>query len=326
MKKIIKRVSLVVTLIMIFSGISIPSYAVTTDKYVETHEEINLEHVNISVRNNNQIVAMPDDNVGIINKLKAKRSVEKLNEQMLNNSQVEQFVLDSVLSGEQVGAISYTIAPVTLVDGHWERVEKQPIYNTLAMRAYATSKESGTSAKGDFTLYSKVTKDGTRNTAGEYKYVISSFGTWSSTSVLGGENHQASGEDFAYILVPDTMTISANNFLPTYWYKIGNTDKYYGRSGYEFWNHSAYDQYAGYKVVDDPLGINQLHLYTLSTICYGTSTTATRRAYGYYIHTWKELYLDVSLSINIELEPELNFDPSIDDKSWQLCNPISFNF
>ena len=325
MKNIKRSVSVIIVMAMIFCSVSMTSFANSGDEPGK-YENINLKNINFSVANNSQLLVEVDEETVFYERVKAKRDINKLKQEISKDSSIEKIILKSVLDGETVGAISYTTIPVEFVDNHWEKCYYKINSNPLALVASAATTSSGDSLKGDFTLYTKVTKDGVTNSAGQHRYIITSYGRWSNTSVLGGENHQASGNDYAYILVPSSLTIANSYFSPLYWYKVGTTGSYSGRNGTEYWMNSAHDQYAGYKVVDDPFGINQLQTYTLTTDCYGSSTSSVRKAYSYYVHTWKSISVSFSLSVNAQLEPELVISPEDTEKSWSLCNPVSFTF
>lgn len=79
-------------------------------------------------------------------------------------------------------------------------------------------------------------------------------------------------------------------------------------------------------IYDDPLGVRQNKSFTLECISAGNSSSDYRMINSYYVHTWKSLSIDVSVGVSSNQEVSLNIDPSLENKSWQLYNYVTFDF
>lgn len=99
-----------------------------------------------------------------------------------------------------------------------------------------------------------------------------------------------------------------------------------GESGDDFWRENGDSSYVRYALEDDPMGIRQCTSFILSTTPYAPRSTAYRQINSYYVHTWKQLSLGVSVSANSEKTVGLEITPSLTNKSWQVYNYVTFNF
>lgn len=122
------------------------------------------------------------------------------------------------------------------------------------------------------------------------------------------------------------MVISSDSLAALYFYYIGSTDNFYGRIGEEYARVNGNNNYIEYSVKDDPLGLNQLNFVKLKTTTWGKPLSSTRKINSYYVHTWKSLSLNVSVSGSSSKEVALSITPSIKDNSWTLYNNVTFNF
>ena len=75
----------------------------------------------------------------------------------------------------------------------------------------------------------------------------------------------------------------------------------------------------------EQLGLGRLYMCILRTNLSGSST-AWRTINSYYVHTWKDLDISVSVSAHSGREVALSITPSISEKSWQVYSYVSFNF
>lgn len=121
------------------------------------------------------------------------------------------------------------------------------------------------------------------------------------------------------------MTIGSDSLRTWYLYAI-TPESWFGRPGQEYWRENGGSSYIRYGIKDDPFGLNQLESYDLFTTCWGKPTSATRKINSYYVHTWTEMTLNVSVSLNSSKEAGLTLNPGKTEKSWQLYNYVTFNF
>lgn len=324
MKKSVIKIILCLSFSVVFSCLSpIAVFAETQDDdnndYIEYHNQINFNDIDYAIRNSKELTFSVDKSKSPLKQKKAEKDIKILNEYFDKNPQSEKDLIDE-LSDDELVVISYTSAPVVLVDDHYERV-------TYAdAEAASKTKTGSTSSKGYFTMQTTITKTGTKNKAGEYKYNTLTKGYWSKMSSEGGSNYPASGLDYIMQTVPKGMTISSDSLQAMYFYYIGSTDNYFGRAGKEYSRVNGNNNFIEYSVKDDPAGLNQLNSVKLKTTTWGKPSSSTRKINSYYVHTWKSLSVSVSVSGSSSKEVSLSITPSIKDKSWKLYNYVTFNF
>ena len=99
-----------------------------------------------------------------------------------------------------------------------------------------------------------------------------------------------------------------------------------GVNGEEFWRENGDSSYVRYAIEDDPFGIVQNSSFYLSTTSIAPKSNEVRQIASYYVHTWKQMTLSVSVDVSSEKSVTLSLTPSIKDKSWQVYNYVSFDF
>lgn len=239
--------------------------------------------------------------------------------------------MNAINSSDYICAISYTEAPLVYVEDHYERIPKENSIDTnpFSINASAADKtlSSDPSSRYYLTLKTTITRRGSSN---PYTYYASTSGTWdNSTSVFGGEKQPSSGNDFIMQACP-TVTNSAI-FSSTYNYSTNGSKN--GQEGINYFMTGGGDSWIKYEVVDDPVGIAQLNTFRLQQTFKAQTTTATKKINSYYIHTWKEMSVSVTVGGNAGTsggKPSagvtLSFTPTISGKQWQLYNFVSYNW
>lgn len=309
---------------LFFTSMVLPSGAVQSNPYLESHEQINFEGMDLFISNNKRLLISISQDLNIFSRCRAQRDKFKLEQYISRYPDTEEELAQSILDSEELVVLSYTEAPLREVDGHLERIKTEP--SSLAFTASAASeKTSGASIKYNFTLQTKIVRTDTKNSAGEYQYKTTTTGKWSTSSWIGGEKYPAGGSDFILQSVPTSMTIGSDS-LRTWYFEMVEPESWFGRPGQEYWRENGGSSYIRYGVKDDPFGPNQLKSYDLFTTCWGKPSSATRKINSYYVHTWTEMTLSVSVSLNTSKEVGLTLSPGKEKKSWQLYNYVTFNF
>lgn len=123
------------------------------------------------------------------------------------------------------------------------------------------------------------------------------MGTWSQNSVTGDSDYPDCGEDYILQSTPNTWTRKS---------------------------HTMSDA-----ILDDPYDFakaRQNKSFTLTCNSEGSTTTSTRMINSYYVHTWTDVSIPISLNVNSSKEVALSITPSRVNKKWQVYNYIAFNF
>lgn len=322
--KFVKYFSSFLIVTIFFTSMILPSGAVQNNPYLENHEQINFEGMDFFVSNNKRLLISISQDLNIFSRYRAQRDKLKLEQYVSRYPDVEEDLTQSVLNGDELVVMSYTEAPLAEVDGHLERIKATSSPFALTASA-ASEKTSGASIKYNFTLRTKIVRTDTKNSAGEYQYKTTTTGKWSTTSWIGGEKYPDGGADFILQSVPTSMTIGSDS-LRTWYFEMVSPESWFGRPGQEYWRENGGSSYIRYGVKDDPFGPNQLESYDLFTTCWGKPSSATRKINSYYVHTWTDMTLDVSVSLNTSKEVGLTLSPKKAEKSWQLYNYVTFNF
>ncbi len=202
-------------------------------------------------------------------------------------------------------------------------------YNVLAIGfipiAYAAQTQNGTTAyeaEQNFALFTMVSKQS------DGKYIASSWGTWERGSWVGGKNYPASGHDYLLQSVPDSFSRLSHDFSCLY-NTSGSPDltskAYNGTEGKEYTITDGGNTYIKVKLKDDPFGLGRLSMCILQTT-HRSSSNESRTINSYYVHTWKEMDISVSISAHSSREASLTITPSISENSWQVYSYVTFNF
>lgn len=281
--------------------------------------------------NKNNVVVDVDPTISSSRKLKAKKQKEKYDRYVENHPEAVTELLDSFNSSDYVCAISYTEAPLVYVEDHYERVEKKnnitSSYFSITANAEDRKITSDPSLKHRFTLQTTILR---RGVGPAYSYQATTSGTWdNSVSVTGGETKPAGGDD--YILQACPTITSSVIFNSTYNHETSGSKN--GQEGKNYFKTDGRDSWVRIGIVDDPVGLAQLSTFRLTQTFKAQSTSETKKINSYYVHTWKQMSVSVSVSGNAGVtggKPSagvsLGLSPSIVDKQWQVYNFVTYNW
>lgn len=290
-----------------------------SEKYEEYHDQINFNDLMVIAVNKNDIVVDVDPTISLFKRLKANKQKEKYDRYIENYPNAENELLNAVNSSDYICAISYTEAPLIYVEDHYERILKEDKTEIpfLAITASAAdkTKTSEPSLRHRLTLQTSITRSGSSN---PYTYTAKTFGTWdNSVSLFDGKTQPAGGNDFVMQSCP-TITTSSK-FSSTYNYKTNGSKN--GKEGTNYFMTDGGDSWVKYEVVDDPIGLAQLKTFELTQTFKAQSTSATKKINSYYIHTWRQMSVSVSVSGSAgttggkpSAGVSLSFSPTISDK------------
>ncbi|MDR1927196.1 MAG: hypothetical protein LBQ33_00985 [Oscillospiraceae bacterium] len=300
----------------------------TEPEYLEYHEQIDFADLNVAVANVDELVVTVDEGTSLFKRVSARKELDKLTAYMAKYEDVEQELIADVLKDDgDVAALSYTEAPLIEADGHLERISvatKSVLPFTVSVSA-ATGQSSG-SGKYTFTLQTRIQSFG--YASGAYVYEARTTGRWSSTSILGGEKHQASGHDFVLQASPELVYSDA--FSCKYkQYVLGGTKN--GVIREDYWKEGGGDAYVKYAVKDMLPSLIELTDFTLITTHRAQATATSqkpKKINSYYVHTWKKMDLGVSVSGKVSLHPSitLSLTPQFVEKQWQVYDYVVYNF
>lgn len=297
-------------------------------KYEEYHDQINFEDLMIYVVNKNNIIVDVDPTISLIKMIKAKRQKKKYDRYAANNPEAVTELLNTVISGDYICAVSYTETPLIYVDDHYERIPREdnnlPLFAIDASAADKTA-TSTASKRHCLTLNTSIVR---RGTSAPYIYTARTYGTWDNL-VLDEEKAPATGNDFILQACP-TVTSSVR-FSSKYNHETSGSIN--GIEGKNYFKENGGDSWIQYEIVDAPAGLAKLSEFSLSQTFRAQITTETKKINSYYIHTWKQMDVTVSVSGSAGVSGgkpsagvSLSFTPSIKDKQWQLYNYIAFNW
>lgn len=156
--------------------------------------------------------------------------------------------------------------------------------------------------------------------AGEYKYTAITFGSWSN-SFIGGSNYPASGDDYVLQASPNTFSRDSDSMMAFY-----DNSPTEGVSGDDYWRENGDSTYVRYAIQDDPFGYRQCSSFALTTVSAGPKSSKIRQIASYYVHTWETITLSVTINVSTEDSVSLDLTPSKANKSWQVYNPVTFEF
>ncbi len=318
--------ALILVIAMSIGSFSLDSFATSNDitqtAYEETHDQINFENLMIVLVDNENLLVDVDPTVSIFKRSNAETQKEKYDNYIANVPHAEKELANAIKDGENICALSYTIAPVVFVDNHFERIPK----GNDESRSVTT--ESYPSYRNNLTLCTRLTISGSSN---PYTYTAVTYGTWDNeaSTLIGGEQSPASGYD--YVLQACPTVTSSTSFSSTYNYSTNGST--YGQNGINYFLADGGNSWVKYEIVDDPLGIAQLHTFYCTQTFSAISTSATKKINSYYVHTWDTISISVTTSGSAGTSEgypaasvELSITPSIVEKSWQLYNPLSYSF
>lgn len=230
------------------------------------------------------------------------------------------------MNNEETIAISYTVAPLEEVDGHYERVvdETPAAFASLFMfQAYAADSVPN-HERPNFILSAHLARSTYAPINGEYRYDTWTYATWTKNSVLSGANYPAGHEDIITHVVPASMRIVDKNVMTKY------SHTYNGATAWEKYSHR---QRVDYFVVDDPFGLAQLQKANLYTHSKSTIYSKERVIHNYYVHTWDAVTVDINFEPGFVVNPQkdsfkfsigLEIKPKLEKKSWSLHNALYF--
>lgn len=156
--------------------------------------------------------------------------------------------------------------------------------------------------------------------AGKYKYIGKTYGSWSN-HISGGSNYPDTGEDYILQTTPNTFARKSATLGVEY-----DASPTIGISGTDYWAQTGGTNYVRYAIEDDPVGVRQCKSFIFSTTSSGPKSTNIRHISSYYAHTWKEMTLSVKITCSDSQSVVLELVPQYTDKSWQLYNPVAFDF
>lgn len=300
-------------------------------EYEEYHDQINFDGLMLYVVNKNDILVDVDPTISIFKKIEANKQKEKYDRYIKEHPEATIEMLNLVNDSDHVCAISYTDAPLLFMGNHYERIPKDDTtnINSFGLKASAAdiSDSSDASLRHRLTLKTTITRRGTSN---PYTYYSSTSGTWdNSASLVDGETQPAGGNDFVLQACP-TVT-SSSVFRSTYNYSTNGSKN--GQEGINYFLTDGKDSWVKYEVVDDPVGLAQLKTFSLGQTFKARTTSSTKKINSYYIHTWKDMSISVSVSGTAGITGglpsagvELSFTPTFKDKQWKLYNYVSYNW
>lgn len=329
---LLRRVlSFILAVSLVISVVSINVLADSSSEemiYEETRDQINFDKLLVYVVNNSRVVVEVNPTLSLLKKYAAKKEKAKYDKYVETHPQEIDDLFDDVNSNNYLCAISYTDAPLELVDDHYERVlkDKNDSSNSL-INTLSESNISSPSKRYRFTLKTKIYRLGV---GGNYSYFAKTYGDWeTSTSILSGEKKPAAGEDYILQACP-TVTIDSH-LSTSYNYTVNGSTA--GKEGDTFFLEDGGDSWTRYSVKDDPVGKAQLKSFVCSQSFKAQSTSQTKKINSYYVHTWKKMSLSVTASGTAGLsggKPSasitLSLTPSIAEKQWNVYNFVSFNW
>lgn len=292
--------------------------------YEESRGQVNFDDLEVVICGRNQIALSVDESLGWFSRFSGKRELAKAEAFLDENPAVEEELAQEMAEGEgNLMAVGYTVAPLVEVDGHYERVKKEnKLFNLLlapfTIGASANNRTGGNARPKESDYFVMSTTIWDRYDFPSHDYIARTYAHWTKNSAWSGSQYPAGGDDYVLLAVPEAMTMVSERCQVKY-----------GTSGYgsakDYSRITGGDNWVQFAIVDDPLGPRQLTEVALDGYCVGGVTTATRKVNSYYVHTWKQLGIDVQCSANFS-GATLTIIPKIKDKSWTLYSYVVFNF
>ncbi len=285
-------------------------------EYVENHGKILFRNIDIQKTSKGKIKIVPKESLSLLKQYEAKNEIEELSYLINKYDDFYDVLSTHIDKKSDIICFSYTEAPLTLVDGHWERVEKEKfslinIASCIAM----TAKASAVAANGNFLLSTAIERVGN---APNYTYYTHSYAQWLDNSILSGSNYPAGNYDYIYQTIPSYLSRDGQSL--SLQYNNGTS----GVNGTEYINNMLENYAAGYSIVDDPIGTRQM---TSAYLIIGSSGgTAENNSYVYsaYVHTWGSCSFDVNLIVS-RLKVELAINLGNSDTAWTLMDDCKFS-
>lgn len=341
MKSVMKRVFYVLCAIVVLFTTDNYVLASTVETYTRVKEDrgqIDFDHINIGVLNNNEILysAMVENGR---ESSKGKDECNELNRLINVVPEVKDYILEYLNNGINMYAIGYTTVYLTENDeGQLVPIIEEETSNNSFLSIIAPAKTGESSHKYTCTSLTMVGVSSIPGSSNN-SYTTTSYISWSKPAFIGGEKYHGSGTDFLLQACPNTFTIESDEAKIGYWSTEdhGKTweiiqDNYGAWEGEFYWRENGGNSYIRYGVEDEPyhdiLGGFAWALrdfqVTAETTAPGTSNI--RKINTYYIHSWDSIDIDVSITVNTSKEVALNIRPSIQGKSWQVYSYVTFNY
>lgn len=321
--KICKGLSFVMAMCMLF-GLNTTFLAADKSarqtEYLEEHYQVNFKDVDYYIVDGKELIIEEEDSRSFWTRNHVQSEIDMLECALDNSSDMKETLIQDLQEEDELMAVSIAEAPVVFVEDHYERIA------TSEASTYATllpNQKTGTEVvkESNFYLYTYVSRETSANSDGNYRYTTKTVGYWDTNSFIGGKKYPAAGEDYVLQSTPSGWVRSSNSMTASY-------DSYpsFGQSGTDFWACTGGENYIKYAILDDPLGWRQNKDFTLVCKTSAPASSSNRMINSYYIHTWDTLTIDVSVSATSNKSVTLDFDPSIDNKSWELYSYVTFSF
>lgn len=313
MKRIVVLFLVVCTLIGSKTNFLAEENNVTESKYQQEHFQVNFEQVDFCVLDGKIVSLQPTSNLWFFERKEVEKEIGMMVDAIHLVPEIESTIVEGLKSASELVAMSVTVAPIAYVDDHYERVASTSTYGFAAVDGTYTGKEN-------FVMYTSVQKDEYPNANGTYDYTTTTYGWWAKNSFWGGSAYPASGDDYIFQAAPEDWIRKTCDIDIVY-----DTEET-GAQGTGYTFHSGDASYIKCAIVDDPFGWGQLKEFEMTTVWAANATVDYRMINCYYIHTWTSLSIDVSVSVASPKQVQLNFDPSIENKSWEVYNWVTFDF
>ena len=322
MKSLIRKLcALLLVATMLFGGAVFNTFAEDDEnEYLEFYEQIIFDDLDVAVANGDELIVVVDESTPLLRRSRARNEKAKLEKYLSEHEDAEDYLLDTASGIEELVLLSYTDAPVEIIDGHVERVKKTAKVSSSPLAIHADAAETKI-VKGNFTLTTKLVFTGYDT------YRAYSKGTWPSSilGVLAGPNYPSAGWDY--------LTIAANYPFaqPINWIWKWSANPGTGTFIKRF---RAEPKWECWQVLEDPKGLAQLvslELETLSVVMKPNARPSTITIKNHYVHTWASgLTLSLKSSDNGSAinttTPSLTFSFSGAGSSshWVLSNTLSY--
>lgn len=332
MKRVRKKIAFSLVIISLFTMCNFYASAQQPESiYEENVGQINLR--NTTFQSSNQKLSVEVDDSNIFTRYFGNKEKARIDALLADYPQLEEAALQKMNQGEDICVIAFTEAPIRIYEDHMERVQKKEkpslfakILTAIFPTAQAAQTASGPTAyeaEGNFALFTMISKQN----SGEY--IASSIATWERGSWIGGAKYPATGYDYLLQSVPNNFARKTHSFS-CFYNTSGNpelTDNAYeGVEGSDYTITNGGNTYLKVKLKDDPFGFSRLSMCMLGTTQISSSYSSSRTINSYYVHTWKDMDINVSISVNTSREAALNITPTISEKSWQIYSYVTFSF
>ena len=288
-------------------------------QYLEEHYQVNFDDTDVYIVDGCELIIEPEDEIAIWDRQDVSDNVTMLENSMEKNVDLKETLVAEIQSGEELMAVSVTEAPVVYVDNHAERITTYDVVDDYAQYEFASSVED-MSKKGEFYLYTIVSKADTPNANGTYDYFAQTKGGWFANSFWGGSDYPADGEDVIIQTAPNTWVRKSHTMEASYDNGVDGIEKK------EYWFADGDEEYLECHIYDDPSGWRQNTDFALVCTYAGNSSNNYRMVKSYYVHTWVQMSVDVSTTVSAKDGITVDIDPGNTAKSWTLFNGVTFDF